>query len=120
MTPKHGDRVRMFRVTAQAFPHVLRDGERIEVIDGFPEDAKIVDAGYDEQHRQFYLTVEHESFDPVAEAEIIPTQSVTLERIDEDHRIPCFNCQTPLPKQKAVRGLDGELYHDRCYAETEP
>ena len=41
-------------------------------LDGVPEGVQVVDCGYDHTSRAFYLTLEHESFEPVPEGQWIP------------------------------------------------
>lgn len=72
-------RLRQYEISAQALPFLFRTGNVVEIIDGMPSGAEVVDAGYDYRNQVFYLTVEHESFEEVYEAEPIPQGQIEIE-----------------------------------------
>lgn len=77
-------RLRHYPITAQALLLGFQTGNVTEVIDGVPQGADLVDCGYVPERQQFYLTVEHESFDRVPEGHEIPEGEITFEdRTDE-------------------------------------
>lgn len=50
--------------------------------EGIPADVRVLDCGYSFERRAFYLVVQHPSFDPVPEGEIIPSHySLLVQRL---------------------------------------
>lgn len=86
MTDEHYPRLKTYEIAPEALMLNLRDGTAIRVIDGIPKDAELYAAGYDHQKGVFYLSVEHESFDPVSPDDRIPEGVVEMEDIS-DHRL---------------------------------
>lgn len=78
---EEGRRLRQFQVSPWGLLVHLRDGYACRVQDGIPNTAEPVDMGYDPREQLFYLTVEHESFDPVPEGQPVPIGTVTFEEI---------------------------------------
>lgn len=85
-------RVRQYRLDP-AFIRMDLTQEEVHrrVKNGPPEDAAIADAGYDDRTGEYYLTLRHESFDPVAVGEEIPVETVTFEEIDPNPPGPIVN-----------------------------
>lgn len=83
MTEESGRPVplRYYEVSAQALMLELVEGNATRVVEGIPRGADLRDAGYDPERQVFYLTVEHEDFDPVHEAEPIPKDTATMQEI---------------------------------------
>lgn len=75
---------RRFLVDPAALTLTLQTGTLHRIDDGIPRNSDLVSHGYDPKRDDFYLTVEHESFDPVEEHEEIPEDTVTLTDIDPD------------------------------------
>lgn len=78
--------LKYYEVSAQALLFHLMDGNAFRVTDGLPEDAELVDAGYNPRRQLFYLTVESEEFVDIMEAGEIPQGEVEFEAIT-DHRL---------------------------------
>lgn len=70
--------------TVKSLRQVFREGRSWLVQEGLPEDAKVVDAGYDHARQLFYLTIEHREASPVDEGMEIPQRILAMKLLDED------------------------------------
>lgn len=77
-------RLRLYEISAFALLTHLQTGNAARIEDGIPPGAEIRRGGYDTERDVFYLTVEHDSFDPVEEVEPIPTGEVIATDIREE------------------------------------
>ena len=68
------NRLRLAEISADAMLQILQG--RRHIVDGLPDDAAIHRAGYDQERDVFYLTVEHDSYDKLLEAERIPGEDI--------------------------------------------
>lgn len=63
-----GFRQKVVNISGQMLFHLCKDGTSVSVVDGVPEHAEYVTAGYHPQKDQVYLIVESDEFDVVKEA----------------------------------------------------
>lgn len=80
-------RLKKFEVSVQVLALMAEEGAVFQIDEGVPDDAEIADAGYDEDRRLFYLTLAHESFEEVGEAQEIPHAEITITELTLDGAI---------------------------------
>jgi hypothetical protein len=71
MIPGESGRLKILTIGPETLIAVLTLKARLQ-LDGVPDGAQVVDCGYDIYRRSFYLTLEHETFEPVPQGEYIP------------------------------------------------
>ena len=81
-------RVRGLMVSLQLFQELFTEGKRygpdhgfIEILEGIPKGARILSADMSPEYLGIRMLVEHESFDEVPEAMLIPNRAVTWSEI---------------------------------------
>jgi hypothetical protein len=76
-------KVKQVEVSDRMLKWLLQNENKIEIIDGLPEGARIVGAGYDRSERKFYIDCTHDSFDEVTEGSIIPKKDVEIKKLED-------------------------------------
>jgi hypothetical protein len=74
-------RLAMYRFSPEALASTMttRPKKAVSVVDGIPEGAKIVRAGFDATSDQFYLVAEHESFPEHTEGATLAERNITAD-----------------------------------------
>lgn len=81
---EHTDRLKLFEFSKREMLNLFEDGHTVEISNGIPSDAEINECGYDRDRQLFYLTMEHESFEPVGLGERIPIGDIVVTELGDD------------------------------------
>jgi len=83
--------VRRFPITLALLLDIFTTGQtvRAEIVSGIPRDAMIVRHHYDNETGLYFLTLQHDSFEPVKTGAVIPIHQITCKQIEpnaDDYR----------------------------------
>lgn len=77
-------RYRLLRISPESYLGLFRDlreGVQLRLVEGPPEDARVVNATVDAERNTIVLCLESVSYDPVPEGCFIPEQYAAIERV---------------------------------------
>lgn len=83
MNVTQGRRWRIYRFSMEGLQEAFTVGNRLTIVDGIPDGAKIVRARYAPESDQLELIAEHNSFSVVGEGCVIPCADAVSIRRDE-------------------------------------